>query len=135
MANWLREELFKLIEEQGESFATISLKAEKFADLLSYLEKNTISAAAAKKILSQIYNDPNAEIEAIIDKEGFRQVNDDSQIKAWIDEVISANPKQVEDYKNGQEKMLGFLVGQVLKKSNKKANPKIVNELLREKLN
>ena len=134
VANWLREELFKLIEEQGESFATISLKAEKFADLLSYLEKNTISAAAAKKILSQIYNEPNAEIEAIIDKEGFRQVNDDSQIKAWIDEVISANPKQVEDYKNGQEKMLGFLVGQVLKKSNKKANPKIVNELLREKL-
>lgn len=133
-ANWMLSELSPLLIENESSFATSRVSVERFADLLARIKDNTISANVAKKLMVELWADENLSVDALIDAKGLRQVNDDGAIQAWVDEVISANPSQVEAFKGGQVKMLGFLVGQVLKKSQGKANPKVVNDLLRSKL-
>ncbi|MBP3194932.1 MAG: Asp-tRNA(Asn)/Glu-tRNA(Gln) amidotransferase subunit GatB [Cardiobacteriaceae bacterium] len=133
-ANWLHSELYKLLDENTKTFSDNPIAADKFAELLAEIKANTISGNAGKKVLQELFTAPDADIAQLIDKLGLRQLNDDGQIRDWVAEIVAANPKQVEAYRAGQGKMLGFFVGQVLKKSGGKANPKIVNEILREVL-
>lgn len=86
-----------------------------------------------KKLLPLMWNS-GKDADTLIDEQGLRQVNDDTQIQVWVNEVIAANPDQVAAYRGGQQKMLGFFVGQVLKRSQGQANPKVVNALLRQYL-
>lgn len=131
--NWLQGEFARLYNESGCEIKDIPLDTDRFAGLLRRIKDNTISAGAAKKLLPQLWTcDKTADF--LIEKQGLKQVSDDGQINLWIDEVLSANPAQVESYRNGQVKMLGFLTGQVLKRSKGQANPKIVNEKLKSKL-
>ena len=132
-ANWMQGEFARLYNEHAGSIKDIPLTVERFAGLLQRVQDNTISASAAKKLLPQLWAG-DATADELIDTQGLRQVNDDGQIAAWVDEVIAAHPEQVAAYRAGQGKMLGFLTGQVLKRSQGQANPKTVNALLQEKL-
>ena len=132
-ANWMQGEFARLYNELAGSIKDIPLTVERFAGLLQRVQDNTISASAAKKLLPQLWAG-DATADELIDAQGLRQVNDDGQIAAWVDEVIAAHPEQVAAYRAGQGKMLGFLTGQVLKRSQGQANPKTVNALLQEKL-
>ncbi|MBR1375939.1 MAG: Asp-tRNA(Asn)/Glu-tRNA(Gln) amidotransferase subunit GatB [Cardiobacteriaceae bacterium] len=133
-ANWLHSELYKLLDENTKTFSDNPIAADKVADLLAEIKANTISGNAGKKVLQELFTAPDADVAQLIDKLGLRQLNDDAQIRDWVAEIVAANPQQVAAYRAGQGKMLGFFVGQVLKKSGGKANPKIVNEMLREVL-
>lgn len=132
-AIWLQTEFVKLFEE-GQDFADCRISTQRFADLLAKVADNTLSANVAKKLLPELWQDTAISVAELIEKKGLQQVNDDGQLQQWVDEVLAANPEQVTAYQAGQEKMLGYLVGQVLKKSQGKANPKSVNELLRKAL-
>lgn len=132
-AIWMQSELVKLLPE-GQGFADCLLNPNQFAVLLARVADNTLSANAAKKLLPELWGNADISVDALIDTKGLRQVNDDGQLQQWAEEVLAANPDQVAAYKGGQVKMLGYLVGQVLKKSQGKANPKSVNELLQKLL-
>lgn len=133
-ANWMQSELSRFVNDDNGSFGGSRISAARFAGLLRRVKDNTISAADARKLVEVLWENEEETADALIEARGLKQVNDDGAIAAWVDEVIAANPDQVEAFKGGQAKMLGFLVGQVLKKSHGKANPKAVNALLQQKL-
>ncbi|SUO97297.1 Asp-tRNA(Asn)/Glu-tRNA(Gln) amidotransferase subunit GatB [Suttonella ornithocola] len=132
--NWMQNDLAKLLNEGNLSFSENKISDIQFAELLGKIKENIISAADAKKVLIELWNNSSLSVDDIIEQKGYKQVNDDSQIEIWVDEVLASCVEQVSAYQNGQVKMLGFLVGQVLKKSQGKANPKVVNQMLVNKL-
>lgn len=131
--NWLQGEVSRLLNAENRTFADIPLSAQRLGGLLRRIQDGTISGNTAKKLLPDLWNS-TANADELIASQGLQQVSDNSQIEAWIDEILANNPKQVEAYKNGAEKMLGFFVGQVLKASGGQANPKLVSDILQEKL-
>jgi len=94
---------------------------------------NTVSGKIAKTVFEKMWQSGQP-ADAIIEAEGLKQVTDSGAIEAIVDEILAANPGQVEQYRGGQEKVFGFFVGQVMKASKGKANPQMVNELLKTKL-
>ena len=130
-ANWLMGEGLRLLKEKG-------MEAEDFtpkhlADLIQAVEGGKINQANAKKVFAKILED-DVEPIAYMEKEGLLMVSDSGAIEAAVDQVLAENPKTVEEFHSGKEKVLGFLVGQVMKKMRGKADPGMVNELLRKKL-
>ncbi len=93
----------------------------------------TVSTTGAKQVLEEAF-ETGEPVEAIVEAKGLRQVTDSSALEGWVDEAIAENPGPVEQFRAGKEGILGFLVGQVMKRSGGSANPKVVNELLRERL-
>ncbi|MDO4643298.1 MAG: Asp-tRNA(Asn)/Glu-tRNA(Gln) amidotransferase subunit GatB [Cardiobacteriaceae bacterium] len=132
-ANWLQGEFARLFNDFTGNIKDVPLSAERFAGLLLRIKDNTISATVAKKLLAQMWENTET-ADTLIASQGLQQVNDDAQITMWVEEVIDAYPEQVKAYRAGQIKMLGFLTGQVIKRSQGQANPKTVNALLQEKL-
>lgn len=132
-ANWLQNELVKEVEGSVQSLDDIKVSSDELATLLGYVHEQKISGNVAKKILREMWAD-GLSADTIIERDNLMQSNDTSEIEAWVDAVLAENPKQIEAYKAGQEKMLGFFVGQVLKRSQGKANPQLVNQVIREKL-
>jgi aspartyl-tRNA(Asn)/glutamyl-tRNA(Gln) amidotransferase subunit B len=109
------------------------VSAAQLAELISRISDNTISNNAAKQVFDALWN-KEGEVDAIIDAKGLKQINDSSALEAIIDEVLAANPKNVEEFKAGNAKALNGLVGPIMKASKGKANPAQVNELLLKKL-
>jgi aspartyl-tRNA(Asn)/glutamyl-tRNA(Gln) amidotransferase subunit B len=101
--------------------------------MLRRIDDNTISGKIAKTVFDEIWQS-GRDADAVIEEKGLKQVTDTGAIEAIIDEVIAANPGQVEEYRGGKDKVFGFFVGQVMKASKGKANPAAVNELLLKKL-
>ena len=97
------------------------------------IEDGTISGKIAKEIFEKLWSS-DKEVDEIIQGEGLEQVTDDKEIESMIDEVINNNPEQLEQYRSGKDRLFGFFVGQVMKASQGKANPKQVNDILRKKL-
>lgn len=133
-ANWISVELARLLNEHHLSFEQNPVSAEQFSQLLLKIHDDTISAQNGKKVLDYLWQHADADIDAVIDTQGLRQISDDQALKTWAAEVLAAYPKQVADYRGGQEKLLGFFVGQVMKKSRGKANPKTVNDIISQML-
>ena len=104
------------------------------SELLSLIEDNTISGKIAKDVLD-IMVETGKNATEIVEEKGLKQTTDTNEINKIIDEVINNNPKQVEQYKSGNERIFGFFVGQVMKASGGKINPQLANELLKNKLN
>ncbi|CAA6801334.1 MAG: Aspartyl-tRNA(Asn) amidotransferase subunit B (EC @ Glutamyl-tRNA(Gln) amidotransferase subunit B (EC [uncultured Campylobacterales bacterium] len=130
---WLNVELLARFE--GEvNISNSPIKSSKLAILISKIEDNTISNKAAKEVLDYVYENTNIDIDTAIDKLGLKQMSDDSSIIAIIDTVLANNPKMIEQYKSGKDKLFGFFVGQVMKESKGSANPGVVNKLLKERL-
>ncbi len=136
-ATWIKGDLSAALNREGLEIDRSPLSAEALAGLLKRIGDNTISGKIAKQLFEAIWAGEGSADE-LIERRGLRQITDSGAIEAIVDQVIADNPQQVENYRNADEakrgKMLGFFVGQVMKASGGKANPKQVNELLRAKL-
>ena len=132
-ANWINGDVAAGLNSEHLDFSTIPVAPERMSRLFIRLGDGTISQKSAKDVLVDMWaNEQDAD--AIIEKRGLKQISDSGQIEKIVDEVLAANAKQVEDYRSGKEKAFNALVGQVMKRSQGKANPAQVNEILRRKL-
>ena len=115
------------------SIDDVKITPEYFAAILKMVDDNVVNTTTGKQIFAKVVT-TGEDPKAIVEKEGLAQINDDSAIRDMIVEVIKANPNVVEDYKGGKAKALTFFVGQIMKATKGKSNPKIVNEILKEEL-
>ena len=132
-ANWVITNLFAVLKEKGVGIADSPVSAESLSKLLDLLKDDTISSRIAKDVFGIMVNE-GREADVIVEEKGLKQITDTGAIKAAVDEVIANSPGQVEQFKSGNEKIAGWFVGQVMKATQGKANPGMVNQLLREKL-
>ena len=132
-ANWIRSEVLREFETAGIGAEASPVTPEQLASLIRLIDEEKISGKQGKDVLVEMFKTGKS-ADSIIEERGMVQVSDTAEIDALIDEVMSANPQQVANYRSGKDALFGFFVGQVIKASKGKANPKIVNERLREKL-
>jgi len=132
-ANWVMGEVQRGLNEHGLAIAACPVSPELLTGLLRRIDDGTISNKIAKQVFEAIWQS-GKDADAIIEEQGLKQVSDTGAIEKIVDEVLTNCQAQVEQYKAGQEKVLGFIVGQVMKASKGKANPGMVNELLKKKL-
>jgi aspartyl-tRNA(Asn)/glutamyl-tRNA(Gln) amidotransferase subunit B len=132
-ANWVMGELSGALNRNDCDIAASPVTAEALAAMLKRIEDGTISGKLAKQVFEAMWNGAGSADE-IIEQQGLQQISDSSAIEASIREVLDNNPKQIEQYRGGQQKLFGFFVGQVMQATRGKANPKQVNELLRKLL-
>lgn len=133
VANWISSELFGRLNKNSMALSECKITPVMIRDLVALIEKGTISGKIAKTVFEEMFESGDA-AETIVEAKGLVQVSDRSSIEPIIDEVIAANPDSVEAYRSGKDKLFGFFVGQVMKKTGGKASPSMVNELLKEKL-
>jgi aspartyl-tRNA(Asn)/glutamyl-tRNA(Gln) amidotransferase subunit B len=126
-------ELLGKLNREGKDIGDSPIAAQQLAALIGLIGDNTISGKIAKDVFAIMY-ETGKDPAKIVEEKGLKQVTDAGAIEKIVDEAIAENPKQVADFKGGNEKIFGFFVGQVMKKSQGKANPAIINELLRKKL-
>lgn len=133
--SWLTVELLGRLNAQSIAIADSPINSKKLSGLILRIMDGTISGKAGKDTLDFLLANDGVEVDEAIEKLGLKQVSDDGALLAIIDEVIAANPKPLDDYRNGKEALFGFFVGQTMKASKGSANPAKVNELLKIKLN
>ena len=132
-ANWVMGELAGALNKAATDISESPVSAADLGGLLQRIEDGTISGKLAKQVFQDMFNGEGP-ADAIIESKGLKQISDSSAIEGIVKEVIENNPKQLEQYRNGQTKLLGYFVGQVMQATQGKANPKQVNELLRKLL-
>jgi len=133
VCSWISGELFSRLNKDGLELTESPVDANRFSGLVARIHDNTISGKIGKQILDSMWSAPD-DADAIIEKEGLKQISDTSEIEKMIDDVIAANPDQLAEYQSGKEKLLAYFVGQVMKASRGKANPGQLNQLLKDKL-
>ena len=133
VSNWIMGEFSRLLNANNLEVSETKVTPDGLAKLLGLIENGTISGKIAKQVFEEMFSTGDDPAE-IVKKKGLVQISDQGQLEEIIAEVVANNPKSVEDYKNGKEKAIGFLVGQVMKATRGKANPGMVNKLLKEKL-
>lgn len=133
VSNWMMGDLLRELKRDEKDIEQSLLTPSHLAEMLSMIKEGTISGKIAKDVFEEMYRNGERPSKIVRDK-GWIQIQDESEIERAIEKAIQANPKQVEDYRKGKEKLFGFFVGEVMKKTRGKANPKLVNELLRKKL-
>ena len=131
--NWVMGGLAGALNKAGLDVAEAPVSPVMLGTLLQRIKDNTLSGKIAKEVFEAMWNG-EGEADAVIERRGLKQLTDRSAIEAMIDEIIAANPSQVQQYRAGKEQLIGFFVGQVMKASKGQANPQMANELLREKL-
>jgi len=129
-ANWVMGELSGLLNKEGRDISASPVSPERLGGMLQRIKDGTISGKIAKQVFEAMWSD-EGDADAIIEKKGLKQITDTGAIERIVLDVLDANPKQVEQYKGGQEKLLGFFVGQVMKATQGKANPGEVNKILK----
>lgn len=132
-ANWVMGDLMGALKAEGKEITESPVTPERLGELLTLIAGGQLSGKLAKEIFPKMFASGESAA-AIMEREGLQQISDTSAISKIVDEVLAANPKQVEQYKSGKTTVLGFLVGQVMKVSRGQANPGLVNGLLKEKL-
>jgi aspartyl-tRNA(Asn)/glutamyl-tRNA(Gln) amidotransferase subunit B len=133
VSNWVMVEVLGILNPKGLEIEDVSLSPSGLAELLKLIESGTISGKIAKGVLKEAL-DKGINPAEIVKEKGLRQITDRDEIGQAIDKVIQENPSSVADYREGKEKALGFLIGQVMRITGGKANPKLVNEILKQKL-
>ncbi|MDH4230884.1 MAG: Asp-tRNA(Asn)/Glu-tRNA(Gln) amidotransferase subunit GatB [Nitrospirota bacterium] len=133
VSNWMMGELMRLLNEENRSIENCLLKPEQLADMLVLIGKGTISGKIAKTIFTEMYK-TGKDAGVIVKEKGLVQISDESAIEKAVDELIAKHPSEVERFRAGEEKLLGFFVGQVMKAMKGKANPQMLNDLLKKKL-
>jgi len=129
VSNWIMVELLRLLNEEGKEIRDCNVKPSQLAELIELVSKGTINRNTAKDVFEEMYKTGKNASE-IVKEKGLVQISDENVIIEAIREVIAKNTKEVERYRAGEEKLIGFFVGQVMKLTKGKANPKIVNELV-----
>ncbi len=132
-ANWVLTELLGALNKREKDLSESPVSAEQLGGLIDLIEDNTISGRIAKDVFAEML-ESGKDAAVIVDEKGLKQVTDTGAIEKIVDEVLAANADKVAEYKSGKDKLFGFFVGQVLKNSGGKANPGIVNDLVKAKL-
>ena len=133
VSNWVMGTLLGLLNSEGKSIDQSPVSAAQLAELIALIETDVISGKIAKTVFDEMVASGKAP-KVIVEEKGLVQVTDASAIESVVDQVISANPSEVEKFKAGNAKLMGFFVGQVMRETKGKANPQMVNTLLKEKL-
>ena len=133
VSNWIMAELLRELKRDDREIDQCPVSPKPLANLLKMVEEEVISGKIAKTVFEEMYYTGKPP-ETIVAEKGLKQVSDEDEIGEVIDNVLEAHSNQVEEYRDGKEKLLGFFVGQVMKQTQGKANPKLVNKVLREKL-
>ncbi len=133
VSNWLMGETMRLLKEHEMDTEDISFSPSNLARIIAFTEDGTINGTVAKEVFEQVFAD-DIDVEKYVEEHGLRTVNDEGALRETIAKVLADNPKSVEDYRSGKEKAIGFLVGQTMKAMKGKANPGMVNQILKEML-
>jgi len=133
VVNWITSELFSLLNKNDLELSNSPVSPKNLGQLVKLISTSEISGKIAKDVLEEMFSSKKSARE-IVDDKGLKQVTDQEEIEKVIDEVIKDNPKMVQEYLGGKDKLLGFFVGQAMKKSKGKANPKMLNDILLKKL-
>ncbi|MEL0062030.1 MAG: Asp-tRNA(Asn)/Glu-tRNA(Gln) amidotransferase subunit GatB [Candidatus Puniceispirillum sp.] len=133
VANWMTVELFGALNKAGKSLAQSPVTPENLAALVGLISDGTISGRIAKDVFADMFETGKAP-DVIVAEKGLKQVSDSGAIETLIDDVMTANADKVAEYRGGKDKLFGFFVGQVMKASGGQANPGMVNDILRQKL-
>ncbi len=133
VSNWLMVETLRLQKEHNLEPEEIPFSPENLAKLIKLVEAGTINSTVAKEVFEEIFKS-DIDPEKYVEEKGLKTVNDEDALRVCVAQVIADNPQSVEDYHNGKEKAIGFLVGQTMKAMKGKANPGLVNQLLKELL-
>ncbi|KGP75778.1 glutamyl-tRNA amidotransferase [Desulfosporosinus sp. Tol-M] len=133
LANWIMGDLTRLLNTNQCSVLDSPISARQLAELLELITQGILSGKIAKGVLEEMYS-TGKDAGTIVKEKGLAQINDEGALLGIIDDVISANPQSVEDYRAGKAKAIGFLVGQIMKATKGQANPGLVNQLLKERL-
>ena len=135
VSNWLLSDVSRILNEKEFEPDQIPFTAENLAELITLIEKGTISSAIAKKVLEEMFNTPDKMPSKIIEEKGWIQISDEGAIKEVVLKILEANPQSVADYKAGKQKAIGFLVGQAMKETKGKANPQMLNQMFADEIN
>ena len=133
-SNWIMGEISRRLNAEEIGMEAVKVTSSQLATLISRIQDGTISNNAARQVFEALWNGEATEVDAIIEAKGLKQMNDSGALEKIIDEVIAANPANVEQYRAGKDKAFNALVGQAMKATKGKANPALVNELLKKKL-
>jgi aspartyl-tRNA(Asn)/glutamyl-tRNA(Gln) amidotransferase subunit B len=132
-ANWLMGDIAAWLNDQGKALDETKLTPKALTELIGLVNAGTINRSIGKKVLAEVLETGQSP-EALVESMGVSQISDSSAITGIIDSVIAANPKQVEEFLSGKDKVIGFLVGQVMRASQGRAKPDVVNDLLKDRL-
>ena len=135
VSNWIMSDITGILNEKELEPEKIPFTADNLAELISLIDKGTISTSIAKKVLPEMFDGEEKDPNKIIEKNGWIQISDESAIKEVVTRVLDANPQSIADYKAGKDRALGFLVGQAMKETKGKANPGMLNKMFLEELN
>ncbi|RJQ49761.1 MAG: Asp-tRNA(Asn)/Glu-tRNA(Gln) amidotransferase subunit GatB [Nitrospiraceae bacterium] len=133
VSNWMMGEFMRLLNEEGKQIEESELRPAQLVGLLKMIDQNIISGKIAKTVFEEMYK-TGKEADVIVKQKGLVQVSDEGEIEKIVNEILEKNPKEVERFRAGEEKLLGFFAGQIMKATKGKANPKVLNELLKKKL-
>lgn len=133
VSNWLMVETLRLLKENGLDAEDIRFSPENLSNLIRMTDAKEINSSVAKEVFEAMFKE-NVDPEAYVEEKGLKTVNDEGALRKTVEQVIAENPQSVEDYRNGKEKAIGFLVGQTMKAMKGKADPGMVNKLLKELL-
>jgi aspartyl-tRNA(Asn)/glutamyl-tRNA(Gln) amidotransferase subunit B len=133
VSNWVMGEVLRVLKEKKIDIVAFQMTPADLAELLDLIVNNTISGKIAKEVFDDMLASGKS-AKTIVAEKGLVQVSDTSIIEKAVDEIIAAHPKEAERYRSGEEKVFGFFVGQLMKATRGKANPKMANEILKKKL-
>lgn len=133
-ANWIMGDVAAYLNTAKLNITEIALKPKSLAELITLIEKSTISSKIAKDLLPELLSNGGS-AKQLVESKGLTQISDLTTLETTIDKVLLAHPKELEQYRNGKTKLLGFFVGQVMKQTSGRADPKVTNQLLAQKLN
>ena len=133
VSNWLMVETMRLLKEQGMEPEDIKFSPENLAKLIQLTDSRAINSSVAKEVFEVMFAE-NIDPEHYVEEKGLKTVNDEGALRRTLEEIVANNPQSVEDYHNGKAKAIGFLVGQAMKATQGKADPAMINQILKELL-
>ena len=133
LSNWIMGDFLAYMGAAGQDLENLTFTADFMIELMHLIDKKIISGKIAKQVMEKSFQNKKSPKE-IVEEEGLLQISDESELEKQVEQILTENPASVEDYRNGKKKAIGFLVGQIMKATKGKANPQLVNELLKKKL-
>ncbi|TYR79143.1 Asp-tRNA(Asn)/Glu-tRNA(Gln) amidotransferase subunit GatB [Priestia megaterium] len=133
-SNWLMGEVSAYLNSNQKELADVALTPEGLAGMIKLIQEGTISSKIAKKVFKELIENGGS-AEKIVKEKGLVQISDDATLRQFVTDALDANPQSIEDFKNGKDRAIGFLVGQIMKASKGQANPPMVNKILLEEIN
>lgn len=130
VSNWLMGETMRLLKENGQEPDELALEPEKLAKLVELADSGAVNNTVAKEVFKEVFRN-GIDPEKYVEEKGLKTVSDEGELRSVIEQVVKENPQSVEDYRNGKQKAIGFLVGQTMKATKGKANPGLVNQILK----